>query len=127
MLFRSQQYYTMKALLEDAVFNMTDQKSVDDSLISVPYLRTTPTFEKGKKVYHVFRKPFEPGGILYGAEPLECSNGTIYTTDKWTFDPLDTYFKEIYVEGENTWLITEEKDCTYNSRRVVADSISANC
>lgn len=121
-----QQYYTMKALLEDAVFNMTDQKSVDDSLISVPYLRTTPTFEKGKKVYHVFRKPFEPGGILYGAEPLECSNGTIYTTDKWTFDPLDTYFKEIYVEGENTWLITEEKDCTYNSRRVVADSISAD-
>ena len=43
-----QQYYTMSALLEDAVFNMTDQKSIQDSLISVPYLRTNQSFEKGK-------------------------------------------------------------------------------
>jgi uncharacterized surface protein with fasciclin (FAS1) repeats len=120
-----QQHYTMRALLEDAVFNMTDQKSVEDSLISVPYIHTTQTFEKGKKVYHVFYKPYEEGGILYGAEKLPCSNGWVHTTPKWTFKPTDTYFKELRTEGESTWMITQERDCSYNTRRQIADSISS--
>ena len=121
-----QQYYTMHALLEDAVFNMTDQKSINDSLISVPYIHTTQSFEKGKKVYHVFQKPFEPGGILYGAEKLPCSNGSVYTTPKWSFKLTDTFFKEIRTEAESTWMITQERDCSYNSRRQIADSISSD-
>lgn len=121
-----QQYYTMHALLEDAVFNMTDQKSINDSLISVPYIHTTQSFEKGKKVYHVFQKPFEEGGILYGAEKLPCSNGWVYTTPKWSFKPTDTFFKEIRTEGESTWMITQERDCSYNARRQIADSISSD-
>lgn len=120
-----QQYYTMSALLEDAVFNMTDQKSIQDSLISVPYLRTNQSFEKGKKVYHVFQKPFEEGGILYGANKLDCSNGWVYTTPKWSFKPTDTFFKELHTEGESTWMITQERDCSYNTRRQIADSISS--
>ena len=120
-----QQYYTMSALLEDAVFNMTDQKSIQDSLISVPYLRTNQSFEKGKKVYHVFQKPFEEGGILYGANKLDCSNGRIYTTPKWSFKPTDTFFKELRTEGESTWMLTHERDCSYNIRRQIADSISS--
>ena len=120
-----QQYYTMSALLEDAVFNMTDQKSIQDSLISVPYLRTNQSFEKGKKVYHVFQKPFEEGGILYGANKMDCSNGRIYTTPKWSFKPTDTFFKELRTEGESTWMLTQERDCSYNIRRQIADSISS--
>ena len=121
-----QQYYTMHALLEDAVFNMTDQKSINDSLISVPYIHTTQSFEKGKKVYHVFQKPFEAGGILYGAEKLPCSNGSVYTTPKWSFKLTDTFFKEIRTEAESTWMITQERDCSYNARRQIADSISSD-
>ena len=121
-----QQYYTMHALMEDAIFNMTDQKSIYDSLISVPYIHTAKTFEKGKKVYHVFYKPFEPSGIMYGATPLECSNGILYATPKWPFNALDTYFKEIYAEGENQNLILDWKNGSYNTRRVTADSISNN-
>lgn len=120
-----QQYYTMRALMEDAVFNMTDQKSPNDSLISVPYIHTTQSFEKGKKVYHVFQKPFEEGGILYGAQKVQCSNGWVYTTPEWSFKPTDTFFKEIRTEGESTWMITQERDCSYNSRRQLADSISS--
>ena len=120
-----QQYYTMRALMEDAVFNMTDQKSVNDSLISVPYIHTTQSFEKGKKVYHVFQKPFQEGGILYGAQKVQCSNGWVYTTPEWSFKPTDTFFKEIRTEGESTWMITQERDCSYNSRRQLADSISS--
>ena len=121
-----QQYYTLRALMEDAVFNMTDQKSIDDSLISVPYIHTLQSYAKGKKVYHVFQKPFEPGGILDGAQLLECSNGKLYTTPKWSLKPTDTYFKDIFVEGEDTYLIFDYDRCTYNIRTVTGDSISNN-
>jgi len=121
-----QQYWTYRALLDDAVFNMTDQHSVDDSLVSVPYLSWKRSAVSGKPVYHVFSHPFAPGGILYGSEPTACSNGIIYKTREWPFTPQETYFKEIWSEGESTWLIIEEKNCTYNGRREVADSISEN-
>ena len=121
-----QQYYTVRALMEDAIFNKTDQKSTNDSLISVPYIRTTQNYEKGKHVYHVFYKPFAPGGILSGAEPMACSNGTVYATQKWPFKPTDTYFKEIYVEGEDTYLLFEYDRCSYNVRTLIADSVSNN-
>ncbi len=119
-----QQFYATRALLQDAVFNMTDQKSPNDSLISVPYLRENLSYKPGKHVYHVFNKPFAEGGILYGATPLACSNGTIYATDQWPFTPEDTYFKEIYIEGESTHLIADYKKCVYNSRQINADSVS---
>jgi hypothetical protein len=121
-----QQYYTMCALMEDAIFNMTNQKSIYDSLISVPYIHTSQTFDKGKKVYHVFYKPFEPGGIMYGETPLQCSNGILYTAQKWPFNPTDTYFKEIYDEGEDTYLILDYNKCSYSNRTATGDSISNN-
>ena len=121
-----QQYYTVHALMEDAIFNMTDQKSITDSLVSVPYIHTNQLYGKGKQIYHVFQKPFEPGGILDGAEALECSNGTLYTTPQWSFKPEETFFKEIYVEGEHSHLIVDydEDLCVYNVRQEPNDSIS---
>ena len=112
-----QKFWTNRALLDDAIFNMTVQKSPNDSLISVQYNRSLPE-------YHVFYKPFEAGGILNGAQRMECSNGELYVTEEWPFLPENTYFKEIYSEGEYSHLITAEKDCTYNIRRLAADSIS---
>jgi hypothetical protein len=113
-------YWTTYALLSDGVFNMTDQKSlqaINDSLISVPYNRLKPE-------YHVFYKPFEDGGILSKATPVDCSNGTLYVTEKWPFTPEQTYFRKLWSEAEQTNLITNYKDCTYDVRRVAADSIS---
>ena len=112
-----QHYWTTHALLNDAIYNMTDQKSVNDSLISVPYDRLKPE-------YHVFYKPFQPGGILSQATPIECSNGVLYKTAEWPFTPEQTYFKELWSEAEQTSLITAEKECTYNIRRLATDSIS---
>ena len=119
-----QQFWTNRALLDDAIFNMTDQKSVQDSLVSVPYLNWRRTYTSGKPVFHVFLHPFQAGGILYGAQSVRCSNGVLYKVSEWPFTPEETYFKEIWVEGESTWLVTADKDCTYNGRRQVADSIS---
>lgn len=119
-----QRYWTNRALLDDAVFNMTDQKTTIDSLVSVPYLNWRKSYVAGKPVYHVFHKPFEPGGILYGAQKMECSNGVLYKTDEWPFAPEQTFFKELWTEGETTWLILEEKLCRYAAISEVADSIS---
>ena len=121
-----QRYWTNRALFDDAVFNMTDQKSKEDSLVSVPYLSWLRSYIPGRPVYHVFQKPFLPGGILYGAQPIKCSNGTLYVTNEWPFTPGQTFFKELWIEAETTWLITDEKDCVYSDIRQVADSISQN-
>ena len=121
-----QRYWTNRALLDDAIFNRTDQKSVNDSLVSVPYLSWRRNYVKGKPKFHVFLKPFAPGGILYEAQPLQCSNGVLYRTNEWPFTPEQTFFKQIWTEGEATWLITEEKSCRYASIEQVADSISEN-
>ena len=112
-----QRLYTTRALLDDAIFNMTLQKAPKDSLISVQYDRHHPE-------WHRSYKPFEPGGILYGAEKISCSNGVIYQQQEWPFTPEETYFKELWSEGESTGLIVDEKDCSYNGRRAEADSIS---
>ena len=121
-----QHYWTTRALLEDAIFNMTDQHNTQDSLVSVPYLSWRKGYVSGKPVFHVFKEPFAPGGILYGAESVSCSNGMLYKTKAWPFTPTQTYLKELWSEGEATWLITSEKDCSYNIRRVIADNISEN-
>lgn len=112
-----QKYWTNRALLDDAIFNMNSQKSVQDSLISVQYSRSTPE-------YHVFYHPFQEGGIMHGARLEECSNGSLYVAHEWPFTPEQTYFKEIWSEAENTYLVTNEKDCSYNVRHLAADSIS---
>ena len=126
-----QQYWTMRALLDDAIFNMTDQKSVDatqDSIVSVPYIKWRKTYVAGKPVLHVFRNPFKAGGIFDGAREVACSNGKLYQVDEWPFTPEQTFFQPLWSEGEKTDLIisSETKDCTYNIRREVADSISDN-
>ena len=112
-----QHYWTTHALLSDAVYNANVQTAYSDSLFSVQYNRLRPE-------YHVFYKPFEAGGILNGAERMECSNGVLFKTQEWPFTPEQTYFREIKVEGEDSWLVTAEKDCSYISRHVVGDSIS---
>jgi hypothetical protein len=121
-----QQFWSTRALLDDAVFNMTDQKSVEDYIVSVPYLNWRKSYNTGKPIFHIFLYPFLPGGILYGAQAVNCSNGILYKVNEWPFTPEETYLKEIWAEGESTWLITEEKECTYNGRRLVTDSISDN-
>lgn len=122
-----QQYWTNRALLDDAIFNMTDQRNTDDSLVSVPYLNWRRGWTGTRPKFHVFNRPFDEGGILSNAQPVNCSNGVLYKTDEWPFTPEETYLKELWTECEQTGLlVSQPKNCTYNIRRVVADSISEN-
>ena len=110
-----QKYYTMRALLDDAVFSKTMQSSPNDSIISVQYNRSTPE-------YHVFYKPYESTGLLGKANSIRsCSNGFLYCYDEWPFDPTQTYFKKIEQEGEYTWNISDytTERCNLNVKAVL--------
>lgn len=112
-----QRLYANQALFTDAIFSRTIQSSPNDSLITYNYDKKYPQ-------YHCFRKPFEPGGILYGATATDYSNGTLYTVPQWPFTPQMTYQREIKIEGERTSLILKDSLCTATSRVLAADSVS---
>jgi len=114
-----QRFWANYALLNDAIFSRTIQASPKDSLVTYQYSKYYPK-------YHVFHTPYEEGGILNGATAVEYSNGTLYTTDKWPFNPQMTYQRELKFEGERTSLITDFTVCSYNSRTMAADSVSEN-
>ena len=114
-----QRYWANYALLNDAIFSRTIQASPKDSLVTYGYDKRYPK-------YHVFHRPFDKGGILYGATAEEYSNGTLYTASQWPFNPLTTYHRELKAEGERTGLIIQDDQCTYTTRTHVADSISEN-
>ena len=114
-----QRLYANSALLADAIFSRTIQASPEDSL-------KTREYDKKYPKYHVFHKPFEEGGIFYGATPSACSNGTLYTTDKWPFTPQMTYQREIRCEGEAKGVIIDNTLSSYTTRHHVADSVSEN-
>jgi len=114
-----QRYWANYALLNDAIFSRTIQSSPQDSLITYEYDQRYPK-------YHVFHRPFQPGGILYGATPVDYSNGTLYTAATWPFTPQSTYHREIKVEGERTGQIVEYNNCIYSSRTHASDSVSEN-
>lgn len=114
-----QRYWANYSLLSDAIFSRTIQARPEDSLITYYYDKRYPK-------YHVFHKPFQEGGILYGTTATEYSNGTLYTANRWPFTPEMTYNREIKTEGERTDLILDYSLCNYNTRTHAADSISEN-
>lgn len=123
-----QHHWTTRALMDDAIFNMTlnpwvkDPITATDSLISVQYERGSQRV--GKPVYNVFHKPFDVGGVLSNAREVECSNGVIYEMDEWLYKPEETFLRELWEEAENTSGILVAKQCVYNTRLLAADSIS---
>lgn len=118
-----QEYWTTRALMDDAVFNMNEKRNQKgDSLYSVPYLNWYRSWSKDKPMFHRFVK----NELLNGATEKHCSNGQLFEVDEWPFTPEQTFLKEIWTEGESSWLITDEKDCSYNIRSQIADSISSN-
>lgn len=113
-----QNYWTCRALFDDAVFSKTIQSSPNDSVITYHYDKTHPE-------YHVFYKPYAADGLFGKAQGVrECSNGKLYYYDEWPFTPEQTYFKKIEQEAEQTWQITNYKQCTYSTRSALGDSIS---
>ena len=78
-----QRYWANYALLNDAIFSRTIQASYKDSLVTYEYDKRYPK-------YHVFHRPFDQGGIFYGAKETNFSNGVLYTPEHWPFTPVQS-------------------------------------
>ncbi len=120
-------YWTTRALMDDAIFNLTlnpwitEPKEATDSLVSVQYRRPG---NYQKPVYHVFQRPFDAGGVLADAREIVCSNGVIYEQDSWPFTPEQTFLRPLWMEAENTSYVIANKGCVYNTRRNISKLIS---
>ncbi len=115
-------YWTNVSLIRDLIFNRNVQRSENDSIF-------TTSFSVADWPYHVFYKPFTAGGYLDPAnvkDSLQCSNGKIYRIEKWPFTPQELYFRPITVQGEREANLREYKDCSFNYRSAIGDTISGN-
>ena len=59
-------------------------------------------------------------------DSLLCSNGYIYRMKEWPFTPEDLYSRPIITQGEREANIIDYKDCTFDYRQAIGDSISGN-
>lgn len=115
-------YWMNSLLLQASFYNRNIQTYMADSIYSTWYSRMDPE-------YNVFYRPLDQGGVLsdeFVKDSLECSNGMIYTLKKWPFTKEQLYFRPIEVEPEYSYTLLENKDCTFNYRQAVGDSVSSH-
>lgn len=115
-------YWMNSLLLQGLFFNRNTQYHPMDSINSTWYSRAEPE-------YNVFYHPYDAGGIMtseYLGDSLYCSNGTIYSLRKWPFTKEQLYLRPVKVEPEYTHTLLDNKECTFNYRQVMADSVSGD-
>ena len=115
-------YWTHVSLMSDLIYNENVQRSMNDSIFSTSYrMYDWP--------YHVFHDPYEEGGLLNSSnmkDELQCSNGRIMRIKEWPFTPEDLFFRPVVMQGEREANLIDYKDCTFNYRAAVGDTISGN-
>ncbi|MCH5175449.1 MAG: hypothetical protein J1F40_06145 [Prevotellaceae bacterium] len=116
------EYWTNVSLMRDLIINRNRQRSEQDSIFTTSY-----SFYDWP--YHVYYKPFEPGGLMDPAniiDSLLCSNGYIYRMKQWPFTAKELYFHPITTQGEWESSRKDYTFCTFNNRSVIGDTISGN-
>ena len=116
------EYWTNVSLMRDLVINRNVQRSEQDSIFTTSYSWLDWP-------YHVYYKPFEPGGLMDAAniiDSLLCSNGYIYRIKQWPFTAKELYFHPITTQGESESSRTDYHQCTFNNRAAIGDTISGN-
>jgi uncharacterized surface protein with fasciclin (FAS1) repeats len=115
-----QTYWTKHSLVDDLIFNLSQQNAPNDSLVSTKFLAKKPN-------QHVFRKPFEAGGILADVKGITtCSNGKIYKVEKWPFSIQQSFFQPLKTEAELEPNILSSTLATLNLRTIPNKGLSNN-
>ena len=120
-----QHFFAYCALMDDAVYSYYQQKAHIESY-AYPYPRINTLAYPRRPFYTYYPIPFRPTGIFGSAkERYQCSNGMIFASDEWVFDPTLTYNTYRYVEGEAESSVISYTDCTMTKIDALGDSISA--
>ena len=120
-----QHFYAYCALMDDAVYSYYQQKAHIESY-AYPYPWINPLAYPGRQLYTYSDYPFSPTGIFGSAkERYQCSNGMIFASDEWVFNPTWTYNSYRHVEGEAESSVISYTYCTMTKIDALGDSISA--
>ena len=120
-----QHFWTYCALMDDAVYSYYQQKAhIASRAYPYPWINSSDYPER--KVYYSYKNPFSPTGIFGSAKEIyPCSNGMIFASDEWVFDPTLTYNTYRHVEGEEETSVISYTYCTMTKIDALGDSISA--
>jgi len=124
-----QNYWASMSLLQDLIYNNRTQCSLQDSVNMTSYAAKAYPYHVNEYPYHVYYRPLEAGGLLDPANfssKMSCSNGVIYSLNRWPFTKQQLYFRPITIQAEREANLLESKDCTVDYRTVMADSVSGN-
>lgn len=97
--------FPRRAIIEGSAFSRTinpDQAFRDSALSTNSAIFLLREYYWGSSAlkYYQFDKPFAEGGIFYGTQETDCSNGKVLTADKWNISKYDTFLRTIIMEGE---------------------------
>ena len=120
-----QHFYAYCALMDDAVYSYYQQKAhIERSALPYTWIKSYAYPER--QVITNYDYPFSPTGIFGSAkERYQCSNGMIFASDEWVFDPTLTYNTYRHVEGEEETSVISYTYCTMTKIDALGDSISA--
>ena len=120
-----QHFYAYCALMDDAVYSYYQQKAHIERR-ALPYTWINSYAYPERQVITNYDYPFSPTGIFGSAkERYQCSNGMIFASDEWVFDPTLTYNSYRSVEGEAESSVISYTYCTMTKIDALGDSISA--
>ena len=120
-----QHFYAYCALMDDAVYSYYQQKAHIESR-AYPYTWIKSYAYPERQVIYNYDYPFSPTGIFGSAKEIyQCSNGMIFASDEWVFNPTRTYNTYRHVEGEAESSVISYTYCTMTKIDALGDSISA--
>lgn len=95
--------HVSRAIADGTIFNLKQQKSINDSAISTAYqklYRNKPNYTDRR--YYVYYHPYDVGGAFHQAQQIQCSNGVVLKQNQWNIDKYETFFQQIKVEAEQS-------------------------
>lgn len=118
--------YTYSRLMAiiGSVFSRTlnPDEQLRDSALSTQYIpyEWRVRYYGFTEPYFLFEKPYEPGGVFYGTENHDCSNGIVMKASEWNFDKKKTFFQKLLAECESNSSLKEiDEDKTRSPLNIV--------
>ena len=106
---------TRLAILQGSAFSQTSNYDIvsgakatttdEDSIRAFPYVyayNMRQALWGANFNYYTFFNPLSQGGLFYGAERTDCSNGAVFKTSDWPIDKLQTFARWRVFECESS-------------------------